>query len=76
MGSGFESRGVYHHNSCLIIEAVSQFLGHSNIHTSKSIYAPYVEALNQEYVDAIGQQLDVVEPLTVAPPAPGRRGGG
>lgn len=57
------------------IEAVSQFLGHSNIHTTKSIYAPYVEALNQEYVDAIGQQLDVVEPLTVAP-RPGARGGG
>ena len=59
------------------IEAVSQFLGHSNIHTTKSIYAPYVEALNQEYVDAIGQQLESVEPLSAFPPPPPgvRRGG-
>lgn len=56
------------------IEAVSQFLGHSNIHTTKSIYAPYVEALNQEYVDAIGQQLDIMDPVPAAPP--GVRGGG
>ena len=59
------------------IEAVSQFLGHSNIHTTKSIYAPYVEALNAEYVNAVEDQISSPELAGLASQAPPRpRGGG
>ena len=59
------------------IEAVSQFLGHSNIHTTKSIYAPYVEALNVEYVRAIEEQIasPQLAGLTPHTPPPPRGGG-
>ena len=59
------------------IEAVSQFLGHSNINTTKSIYAPYVEALNHEYIHAIEDQLGPFtpqQPATPTPPPPRVRG--
>lgn len=49
------------------IESVSQFLGHSNIHTTKSIYAPFVEALNGEFVNAIEGQIG--NSLGYPPPA-------
>jgi integrase len=59
------------------IEAVSQFLGHSNIHTTKSIYAPYVEALNAEYVSAVEDQINSPELAGLASQAPPQaRGGG
>jgi len=59
------------------IEAVSQFLGHSNIHTTKSIYAPYVEALSVEYVSAVEEQIASPELASLTPhtPPPPRGGG-
>jgi integrase len=45
------------------LESVSQVLGHSNVHTTKSIYAPFVEALNHDFVDAIESQIQTAEPL-------------
>lgn len=43
----------------LRIEALSQALGHARIDTTKSIYAPYVQALNDEFSSAMGQALSL-----------------
>jgi integrase len=41
----------------LRIEALSQALGHARIDTTKSIYAPYVQALHDEFSSAMGEAL-------------------
>ena len=35
------------------IETLSQILGHSRIDTTKSIYAPFVEAINSEFTERL-----------------------
>ena len=39
------------------LEAVSQALGHSRIDITKSIYAPYVQSLSNEFTTGLGQYL-------------------
>jgi integrase len=39
------------------IESISQALGHSGIEITKTVYAPYVQALNDKFVDSLGRYL-------------------
>ena len=39
------------------IEVVSQMVGHSRIDTTKSIYAPVVQAINSEYTEKMDDYL-------------------
>jgi site-specific recombinase XerD len=39
------------------VEVVSQLVGHSRIDTTKSIYAPVVQAINSEYTERMDDYL-------------------
>jgi len=55
-----------------VSQEASEFLGHSNINTAKSIYAPYAEALNHGYIHAIEDQLGPLNPQQPATPTQGQ----
>jgi integrase len=40
------------------IESISQALGHSGIEITKTVYAPYVQALNDRFVTALDEYLN------------------
>jgi hypothetical protein len=40
------------------LEAVSQALGHTRIDVTKSIYAPYVQILSDEFTTALDDSLN------------------
>ena len=54
-----------------------KFRRHTHNHTTKSIYAPYVEALSVEYVSAVEEQIASPELAGLTPhtPPPPRGGG-
>jgi hypothetical protein len=46
------------------VEVVSQLVGHSRIDTTKSIYAPVVQAINSEYTERMDDYLGgISEPI-------------